>query len=76
MHAEDDFIEYLFQIIEELSDDASDPYHYPVIRVLVSRFTNLGLVAEPQLKVVSLSSMSNSWLQPTSQTRSIPFLFL
>ena len=26
---------YLFQIIEQLSDDVNDPYHYPVIRVLV-----------------------------------------
>ncbi|SLM37135.1 Domain of unknown function DUF2013 [Lasallia pustulata] len=31
----DDFIIYLFRIIEELSDDANDPYHYPVIRVLL-----------------------------------------
>lgn len=38
---EDDFVRYLFEIIEGLSDDAHDPYHYPVIRVLVcalSRF--------------------------------------
>ena len=27
---------YLLQVIEGLSDDVSDPYHYPVIRVLVS----------------------------------------
>lgn len=33
---DDDFVKYLFQIIEELSDDVDDPYHYPVIRVLVS----------------------------------------
>lgn len=33
---DDDFVTYLFQIIEELSDDVNDPYHYPVIRVLVS----------------------------------------
>jgi hypothetical protein len=33
---DDEFIKYLFQIIEELSDDVDDPYHYPVIRVLVS----------------------------------------
>ena len=26
---------YMFQIIEGLSDDVNDPYHYPVIRVLV-----------------------------------------
>ncbi|KAF2099984.1 hypothetical protein NA57DRAFT_37682 [Rhizodiscina lignyota] len=31
----DEFVLYLFQIIEELSDDANDPYHYPVIRVLL-----------------------------------------
>jgi len=34
---DDDFVKYLFQSIEELSDDVDDPYHYPVIRVLVSR---------------------------------------
>lgn len=33
---DDDFVAYLFRIIEELSDDVDDPYHYPVIRVLVS----------------------------------------
>lgn len=33
---DDEFIIMLFQIIEELSDDVDDPYHYPVIRVLVS----------------------------------------
>lgn len=32
---DDDFVLTLFRIIEELSDDADDPYHYPVIRVLV-----------------------------------------
>ncbi|CZS92562.1 hypothetical protein WAI453_006699 [Rhynchosporium graminicola] len=32
---DDDFIIMLFQIIEELSDDVDDPYHYPVIRVLL-----------------------------------------
>ncbi len=33
---DDAFVAYLFQIIESLSDDVNDPYHYPVIRVLVS----------------------------------------
>ncbi|CAK4030726.1 related to Orc3p [Lecanosticta acicola] len=33
---DDSFILYLFQFIEELSDDAEDPYHYPVIRVLLA----------------------------------------
>ncbi|KAF1984062.1 hypothetical protein K402DRAFT_381620 [Aulographum hederae CBS 113979] len=32
---DDAFVLYLFRIIEELSDDANDPYHYPVIRVLL-----------------------------------------
>lgn len=32
---DDELVTYLFEIIEELSDDVDDPYHYPVIRVLV-----------------------------------------
>lgn len=36
MLVEDDVVKYLFDIIESLSDDANDPYHYPVIRILVS----------------------------------------
>ena len=32
---DDDFIKGLFELIENLSDDVNDPYHYPVIRVLV-----------------------------------------
>jgi hypothetical protein len=32
---DDAFIAFLFQIIESLSDDVDDPYHYPTIRVLV-----------------------------------------
>lgn len=32
----DQFVCSLFDIIEEVSDDVTDPYHYPVIRVLVS----------------------------------------
>ncbi|KAL8915574.1 MAG: hypothetical protein Q9171_000139 [Xanthocarpia ochracea] len=32
---EDDFIRYLFEVIEGLSDDVNDPYHYPIIRVLL-----------------------------------------
>lgn len=33
---DDDFVLYLLRIIESLSNDAGDPYHYPVIRTLVS----------------------------------------
>jgi hypothetical protein len=36
-NVDDDFVKYQFQITEELSDDVDDPYHYPVIRVLVSK---------------------------------------
>jgi len=36
VRVDDAFVRHLFQIIEELSDDVNDPYHYPVIRVLVS----------------------------------------
>ncbi|KAM0348343.1 hypothetical protein ACHAPU_004311 [Fusarium lateritium] len=32
---DDEFVQYLFALIEELSDDAHDPYHYPTIRVLL-----------------------------------------
>lgn len=35
----DNFILYLLGIIEGASDDAEDPYHYPVIRVLVCKNT-------------------------------------
>lgn len=44
MLIEDDFIAYLFQIIEELSDDVNDPYHYPVIRVLVRAYDTLCMI--------------------------------
>lgn len=32
---DDNFIIYMFQLIERLSDDVDDPYHYPIIRVLL-----------------------------------------
>lgn len=35
MTVDDSFILLLFQHIEQLSDDADDPYHYPIIRVLL-----------------------------------------
>lgn len=35
MSIDDSFILYLLEIIEGASDDAQDPYHYPIIRVLV-----------------------------------------
>ncbi|KAK3989670.1 hypothetical protein QBC44DRAFT_326889 [Cladorrhinum sp. PSN332] len=35
MQIDDSFVTYLFQLIEALADDANDPYHYSVIRVLL-----------------------------------------
>lgn len=35
LQVDDGFVAYLFGLIEAPSDDAHDPYHYPVIRVLV-----------------------------------------
>ncbi|KZF21937.1 hypothetical protein L228DRAFT_262045 [Xylona heveae TC161] len=35
MLVDDHFISYLFQIIEELANDVNDPYHGPVIKVLL-----------------------------------------
>ncbi|KAF4976621.1 hypothetical protein FZEAL_6735 [Fusarium zealandicum] len=32
---DDSFVHYLFRLIEEVSDDVDDPYHYPTIRVLL-----------------------------------------
>ncbi|KAF3763709.1 hypothetical protein M406DRAFT_262659 [Cryphonectria parasitica EP155] len=32
---DDNFIIYMFHLIEGLSDDVNDPYHYPIIRVLL-----------------------------------------
>ncbi|KAK4452089.1 hypothetical protein QBC34DRAFT_399149 [Podospora aff. communis PSN243] len=45
---DDGFVAYLFGLIESLSDDAHDPYHYPVIRVL--------LVLNEQYMVASTSA--------------------
>ncbi|KAI5466492.1 hypothetical protein BGZ63DRAFT_420975 [Mariannaea sp. PMI_226] len=31
----DEFVHYLFSLVEEVADDVHDPYHYPTIRVLL-----------------------------------------
>jgi len=53
---DDSFVTYLFQLTEALSDDVSDPYHYPVIRVL--------LVLNEQYMVASTSAA----VDPSSPT--------
>lgn len=35
LSVDDNFVIYMFQLIEGLSDDVDDPYHYPIIRVLL-----------------------------------------
>lgn len=40
---DDAFVISLFQLIEQLSDDVDDPYHYPVIRVLVILLLHVSL---------------------------------
>lgn len=35
LHVQDECVTHLFNIIEQISGDVHDPYHYPVIRVLL-----------------------------------------
>ncbi|KAI2627521.1 hypothetical protein GGR54DRAFT_636647 [Hypoxylon sp. NC1633] len=51
LHVDDGLVTYLFQLIEGLSDDVHDPYHYPVIRVL--------LVLNEQYMVASTTAMND-----------------
>ncbi|TAQ87361.1 hypothetical protein B7494_g4334 [Chlorociboria aeruginascens] len=60
---DDAFITYLFQIIEELSDDVDDPYHYPVIRVL--------LVLNEQYMVASTTAPLSSDSTSSSMTNRV-----
>jgi hypothetical protein len=60
---EDNFIIYLFELIEGLSSDVNDPYHYPVIRVLVRMFLDR---KEGRIEInssISLFSMNNIWFR-------------
>ncbi|KAI9368742.1 hypothetical protein BJX61DRAFT_522596 [Aspergillus egyptiacus] len=65
---EDDFIQGLFDIVEHLSYDANDPYHYPVIRVLLVLNEQFMIAAHdpdgdqspPTNKVVKVLSMHGS----------------
>ncbi|ORY67084.1 uncharacterized protein BCR38DRAFT_455949 [Pseudomassariella vexata] len=54
IHVDDGFVNYLFELIEGLSDDARDPYHYSIIRVL--------LVLNEQYMVTSTAAITD----PTS----------
>lgn len=65
---------YLFQIIEQLSDDVNDPYHYPVIRVLVRYAPCLSSITETILTVSQLvlneQYMVSAHSSPTSPSSS------
>lgn len=52
---DDEFIHSLFRIIEGVSDDANDPYHYPTIRVLVCILIDYQTI---QLELLTLPSSS------------------
>ncbi|KAF3060322.1 Phosphatidylinositol 4,5-bisphosphate-binding protein SLM1 [Daldinia childiae] len=54
LHVDDGFVTYLFELIEDFSDDAHDPYHYPIIRVL--------LVLNEQYMVASTAAMNDPTL--------------
>ncbi|KAI1462992.1 uncharacterized protein F4812DRAFT_453879 [Daldinia caldariorum] len=51
LHVDDGFVTYLFGLIEDFSDDAHDPYHYPIIRVL--------LVLNEQYMVASTAALND-----------------
>jgi hypothetical protein len=61
---DDNFILLLFQLIEQLSDDAEDPYHYPIIRVLLvlneQHFEN---------PIIAWTFLSNLWREPDLATQ-------
>lgn len=69
---DDEFIKYLFELIEELSCDSNDPYHYPVIRVLLvlneqfmisahDPVDERAAYAPPTNKVIKVLSMHGSY---------------
>jgi hypothetical protein len=62
----DSFIIYLLEIIEGASDDAEDPYHYPVIRVLVR---HQSLSSNARLTLHSWSLMNNTSFPPRIMDR-------
>ncbi|TDZ28213.1 Protein dip1 [Colletotrichum spinosum] len=55
VQVDDGFIAYMFQIIEELSNDAHDPYHYPIIRVLYM-LASTDVAADPDSTTVPFTN--------------------
>ncbi|KAJ5732620.1 hypothetical protein N7493_004101 [Penicillium malachiteum] len=56
---DDDFIRCLFDIIEDLSYDVTDPYHYPVIRVLLVLNEQFMISAHDPVDGPSSSKLTN-----------------
>ncbi|CAN8104732.1 unnamed protein product [Discula destructiva] len=58
---DDDFVIYMLELIEHGSDDADDPYHYPIIRVLLVlneqyMVTSTAVTADPSEPIVPLTN--------------------
>ncbi|CRG87620.1 Protein dip1 [Talaromyces islandicus] len=62
---EDEFVKYLFEIIEGLSNDANDPYHYHVIRVLVSPRSHK-IARETSLQLLTLKLLYLIFTTPST----------
>ncbi|PLB34517.1 DUF2013 domain-containing protein [Aspergillus candidus] len=56
---DDDFIKSLFNIIENLSYDVNDPYHYPVIRVLLVLNEQFMISAHDPISERSSTTLTN-----------------
>ncbi|OKL63705.1 hypothetical protein UA08_00643 [Talaromyces atroroseus] len=63
---DDDFVKYLFEIIEGVSDDAHDPYHYPVIRVLLVLNEQFMVSAHDPASGLSSSPLTNKVMKVLS----------
>jgi hypothetical protein len=73
---DDEFVRSQLQMIEQISDDSEDPYHYSVIQVLVSTTGMLSLdpltdlpqlVLNEQYMVASTSSDDSDTMPPTNR---------
>ncbi|KAH6653731.1 hypothetical protein BKA67DRAFT_535090 [Truncatella angustata] len=63
VRVDDGFVTYLFQLIEGFSDDVDDPYHYPIIRVL--------LVLNEQYMVASTTALADPQLPDAPLTNRV-----
>lgn len=64
----DESIMYLFTLIEELSDDVNDSYHYPLIKVLVRLTPQQSNTLILMTPIPSSFLTNNTWSRPTVAT--------